>query len=201
MLKKYILLGLSLGFLATYLWVGVNLVASPTQQNIWRIKLRLPLFDEVNLPAYPLVRLAMSTSGRYVLSNTKWHSPYGEVFIHEAPVSLTITCTSCVLQFYGISKQPLRFENLNFKVQSNDDQLSGSVKIKQGNEQVELFFTGWLDHEGIDLKWSMPETRISTLISLLKAHSAVLQKAKITGGIALTGDLQWPSRRWSIIPD
>ncbi len=199
MFKKYSYLYVCLSFLATCLWV--YLAVSPTQQNVWRIKLHLPMFGAVNLPAYPLVRLATSTPGRYVLSNTEWHSPYGEVFIHEDSGALEITCASCVLQLSEISKQPLRFETLNLNVRSNEGQLSGSVKFKQDNGQIELLFTGWLDQEGIDLKWSMPKTRISTVISLLKAHSSVLKKAKITGEIALTGNLQWPSRRWSIVPD
>lgn len=179
---------------------GCYWIFNPLDQQAWRVRLHLPILGDLHVRAYPLLQLATSAPGKRLLNGTRWQSTHGMLVFHNDDGLVRVICEQCSMRIAELSPQPLQFDSVMLTLRGSNQELSGLVDLQNADNHLRLFYVAHIDMQGVNLGWSLPNTALTSLLMPLKTHSVVLQKAQVSGSLAATGTLQWPSRKWSAKP-
>jgi hypothetical protein len=190
-----VILSLLIGALALLGWL-----CNPVDKTAWRVSVHLPIVGVVQFRAFTLIQLATSDVGRKLLNHTQWKTKHGLVTLENQADVVQLNCIKCHVNLKGLSSKKVDFDTVNLSVKRVDEALSGELSIKSQAKAMHVLYTAHAHMQGIDINWTLPSTLLTDLLTRLKTHSAVIQKAHVTGTLAATGTLHWPSKRWSAKP-
>ena len=174
---------------------------NPLDQTAWRVSLNVPWLGSVKLRAEPILQLATSLPVRTLLHRVHWQSRYGVLYLQNTDDGFAIDCLECRFHLPELSKYPIQFDKLSLEVPDNNQPLSGWLELYSGQALARISYQGKLTSQGINLVWSLPKTPLKYLLKPLQSQSAIFRQVKVTGTLAATGTLKWPSRHWSVKPD
>lgn len=175
-------------------------LCNPADKTAWRVPVHLPVVGTVPIRAFALIQLATSSIGRSLLNHTQWQTKHGLVTLENQADTVQLNCTKCHINLKGFSSKAIELDAMNLTVKRVDEQLSGELTMTSEAKSMRALYTAQVHMQGIDLNWTLPSTLLADLLIPLKTHSATIQKAHVTGTLAATGTLHWPSKRWSAKP-
>jgi hypothetical protein len=173
---------------------------NPLDQTAWRIKINVPWLGEVSVRSAPLLQIARSLPVGIVLDKLHWHSRLGVLWLQNTEAGFILHCLDCRIHWPALAKQPILFTKLSLAV-SGEQYFSGWLTMHSGQTVTRIGYQGEQTAQGIKLVWSLPKTPLQDLLQALQTASPVFKHAKVTGTLAATGTLKWPSRHWSAKPD
>ena len=186
--------------LLTCMFALLGWLCNPADKTAWRVPVSLPIVGTLQMRALTLIQLATSNIGRKLFNHTHWQTKQGLITVENQADAVQLNCTKCHINLKGLSTKAIEFDAMNLTVKRVDEQLSGELTITSEAKSMQVLYTAQVHMQGIDLKWELPSTLLADLLIPLKTHSATIQKAHVTGTLAATGTLHWPSKRWSAKP-
>lgn len=190
-----LVLSLLAGMLALLAWLS-----NPLDKNAWRVPVSLPVIGTVQMRAFALIQLGTSPFSRSMLNHTQWQTKQGLITVENQADLMQLNCQKCHLNLKGLSSKPIAFDTMHLTVKRVGEQLSGELTLTSEAKTVRVLYAAQAHMQGIDLNWTLPSTLLADLLTPLKTHSPTIQKAHVTGTLAATGTLHWPSQHWSAKP-
>jgi hypothetical protein len=195
---------LTIAVVAITLLVGVvGLCAwlyQPFDKTAWRVKINLPVLGSVQVRAFALMQLATSTLGRTLFNNTQWNSKLGVIKLTDTTQFMALNCLKCHFSLKDLSPKAVEMDAINLTVNLHQHHLSGTLTTQSNGHTSRILYAGLVQMDGLDLRWSLPNSAIADLLAPLKSHSDIIQKAQVSGTLSADGTLHWPSRIWSANP-
>lgn len=188
-----VLLGILLSCVTLLAWIW-----QPFDQKAWRIQ--LPAAHGVAVRVIPLLMLATSAPGRWLLDRKSFSLHHGDIQLYDNN-GLRLLCHQCWLQARSVSFKPLVIPVLEISMHRQQHQFSGVLKAGDEQHIFQLQFDGWMSMRQVRLNWTLPKTPLSTLLRPLHAHSSAIATARVTGWLSASGTLRWPQPQWSAHPE
>jgi monofunctional glycosyltransferase len=187
-LMSLALLGL-LG-LAAWIWQPYDTLA-------WRVK--LPIAGGVQVRVVPVLMLATSAPGRWLLDRRAFNLHHGDIQLYDDH-GLRARCRNCSIEAKSVSDQPIVIPLVELGLQMQQKHIEGYLAIGEKPEAFTVDFTGKVSMRNLRLTWALPETPLPLLLKPLQAHSKVIEQAVVTGTLSAAGTLRWPRQEWSAQP-
>lgn len=172
-------------------------VWQPFDQAAWRVKLPLPGGMQVRV--VPVLMLATSAPGRWLLDRRAFSLHHGDIQLYDQQ-GLHVRCRQCWLEARAVSDQPLVIPQVELWIQMQQHQFKGRLRAGEAGKQFSLYFEGWASMRQVRLNWQLPATPLRTLLRPLHSHSAAIARAHVTGWMTASGTLRWPKPRWRAQP-
>lgn len=192
-LTLVVLLSVVLCILALAGWIW-----QPLDKLAWRVK--LPVAQGVAVRVVPLLMLATSSPGRWLLDRKSFSLNHGDIQLYDRD-GLRLLCRQCWLQAQSVSAKPLVIPLVELTMQRQQHQFNGVLKAGDDQHFFYIQFEGWASMRRVRLNWSLPKTALATLLRPLQAHSAAIAQAQVSGSLSANGTLRWPKPQWSAQPE
>jgi len=164
-----------------------------THGRAWTTQLRFAGFDfAVNVPA--LVRLATVPGVSYLLDGRSLATSAGNLQFMRDDGRLRLTCAPCALAHPDLSATPVRLR-LHLTIGRDGDAIDGTLLL----DTVTISYAGLLASDRIDLRWDLPATEASALLSVFASAIPEARYARIQGTLRAQGSISLPSRKSSIV--
>lgn len=158
---------------------------------------------QVGVPS--LIRLLTQPSLAPVLSHRPWQIGRNTYRIAhqadhnnaEAGSTLQIHCSPCWLTHRALADEPLQVPSISLSVQRHGEALQGhwAVGPVQGQWQ------GRLSQSGLQLQLQLPPTPVAQLYQTVASALPEVQRAHISGTLAVQATGHLPAQRWHIRPE
>lgn len=199
MLKKWclrliisLLIASLLAILGVAAWVW-----QPYDKTAWRVK--LPVGSGIQVRVLPMLMLATSPAGRWLLDKKGFSLHHGDVRLYDAD-GLRVHCQHCWLEAKSVSDKPLMLDSVALWLKLDGQQLNGYLLVDAANQPFKIDFEGKVTMRSLKLNWTLPATPLASLLSPLRAHSSAISQATVSGALSATGILRWPRQSWSVQP-
>lgn len=179
-----------LGALTAWVW-------QPFDREAWRVKLPLP--GGLQVRVVPVLMLATSAPGRWLLDRRAFSLHHGDIQLYDQQ-GLHIRCRQCWLEARAVSDQPVVIPLVELWIQVQQHQFKGRLRAGDDQHRFNITFDGWASMRRVRLNWQLPKTSLSTLLRPLHRHSGAIARAQVTGWMSATGSLRWPKPRWRLQP-
>lgn len=179
-----------IGF-AAWIW-------QPYDTTAWRVK--LPLGNAgIQVRVLPLLMLATSPAGRWWLDHKEFSLHQGEIRLYDAD-GLRVHCQHCWLVAKSVSEKPLMLDTVELWIKLDGQQLNGYLLAVSAQKRFKIAFDGKVTMRALKLDWTLPVTPLTHLLAPLRAHSAAIAQAEVSGMLMANGTLRWPKQSWSAQP-
>ncbi|WP_024930172.1 biosynthetic peptidoglycan transglycosylase [Methylophilus sp. OH31] len=199
MLKKWclrliisLLIACLLAVLGVAAWVW-----QPYDKTAWRVK--LPVGSGIQVRVLPMLMLATSPAGRWLLDKKGFSLHHGDVRLYDAD-GLRVHCQHCWLEAKSVSDKPLMLDSVALWLKLDGQQLNGYLLVDAANQPFKVDFEGKATMRSLKLNWTLSATPLASLLSPLRAHSSAISQATVSGALSATGILRWPRQSWSVQP-
>lgn len=182
---------LAIAGMAAWVW-------QPYDQTAWRV--RLPVLGGIQVRVVPLLMLATSAPGRWILDRQSFSVHHGDIQLHDAD-GLRVLCRHCWIEAKSVSDQPIILPLVEVGLQMQQQHVQGYLSVGETVPLFRINFEGLASMRSLRLNWELPETPLPALLEPLQAHSPVIAQAVVTGSLSATGTLRWPKQKWSAQPD
>ncbi|WP_047515635.1 biosynthetic peptidoglycan transglycosylase [Methylophilus sp. Q8] len=199
MLKKWclrliisLLIACLLAVLGVAAWVW-----QPYDKTAWRVK--LPVGSGIQVRVLPMLMLATSPAGRWLLDKKGFSLHHGDVRLYDAD-GLRVHCQHCWLEAKSVSDKPLMLDSVELWLKLDGQQLNGYLLVDAAKQPFKIDFEGKATMRSLKLNWTLPATPLASLLSPLRDHSEAISQATVSGSLSATGILRWPRQSWSVQP-
>jgi len=199
MLKKWclrliisLLIACLLAVLGVAAWVW-----QPYDKTAWRVK--LPVGSGIQVRVLPMLMLATSPAGRWLLDKKGFSLHHGDVRLYDAD-GLRVHCQHCWLEAKSVSDKPLMLDSVELWLKLDGQQLNGYLLVDAAKQPFTIDFEGKATMRSLKLNWTLPATPLASLLSPLRDHSEAISQATVSGSLSATGILRWPRQSWSVQP-
>ncbi|WP_019880721.1 MULTISPECIES: biosynthetic peptidoglycan transglycosylase [unclassified Methylophilus] len=199
MLKKWclrliisLLIACLLAILGVAAWVW-----QPYDKTAWRVK--LPVGSGIQVRVLPMLMLATSPAGRWLLDKKGFSLHHGDVRLNDAD-GLRVHCQHCWLEAKSVSDKPLMLDSVALWLKLDGQQLNGYLLVDAAKQPFKIDFEGKATMRSLKLNWTLPATPLASLLSPLRGHSEAISQATVSGSLSATGILRWPRQSWSVQP-
>jgi penicillin-binding protein 1A len=193
--------------LAIYLVVKLALAPSPGE---WPTRLKAgPFTLDVGVPT--AIRLATSSWFAPWLAGRSFQTEHGPVQVgwNEATTTLELDCAPCGAFVPALGDTPIRLDNLRFTARRDAGSLNGvleatpaatTVSSVAGDNVLRARWDGRLTQKTLQIHIDAPDAPIARWYSVLAPSLPELQRAKISGTLALRAQLDLPAYHLALIP-
>ncbi|WP_029147611.1 transglycosylase domain-containing protein [Methylophilus sp. 5] len=169
----------------------------PYDKTAWRVK--LPLGSGVQVRVLPMLMLATSPAGRWLLDKKGFSLHQGDIRLYDDD-GLRVHCQHCWLEAKSVSDQPLMLDSVELWLKLDGQQLTGSLLADAAENPFKIYFDGTVNMRSLRLRWTLPTTPLASLLAPLRQYSTTIAQAKVAGVLTAEGTLRWPRQRWSAQP-
>ena len=192
---------------AIYLIVKLALAPSPGE---WPTRVEAGPFSlEVGVPT--AIRLATSSWFAPWLAGRSFETDHGPVQVgwNEASTTLELECAPCSASVPALGNAPIRLDKLRFTARRDAGSLNGVVEATPGATTVSSVagdnvlrarWDGRLTQKTLQIHIDAPDAPIARWYSVLAPALPELQRAKISGTLALRAQLDLPGNRFALLP-
>lgn len=169
----------------------------PYDTKAWRIK--LPVAGGVQVRVVPVLMLATSAPGRWLLDKRAFNLHHGDIQLYDAD-GLRARCRQCWIEAKSISDQPIVIPMVELWLKMDQQHIHGDLTIGDPQPLFQIDFNGKVSMRNLKLTWQLPETPLQALLKPMQAHSTVIKQAIVTGTLSASGTMRWPKQEWSAQP-
>lgn len=187
-----LLAGILVALLALAGWVW-----QPYDTQAWRV--RLPVAGGVEVRVVPLLMMATSAPGRWILDRQAFSLNHGDIQLHDED-GLRVRCRHCWIEAKSVSDQPIVIPMLELWLQMDQQHIHGYLSVGDTQPLFKVDFNGKVSMRSLKLTWQLPSTPLQALLQPLQTHSAVIREAIVSGTLTASGTLRWPKQEWSAQP-
>ncbi len=187
-----VLITCSLAVLGVAAWIW-----QPYDHTAWRVK--LPVGSGIQVRVLPMLMLATSPAGRWLLDKKGFSLHHGDIRLYDAD-GLRVHCQHCWLEAKSVSDKPLMLDSVELWLKLDDQQLTGYLLADAATKPFKIYFDGTVTMRSLRLRWTLPTTPLASLLAPLRRHSPVIAQANVSGVLGAEGTLRWPKQRWSAQP-
>ena len=192
---------------AVYLVVKLALAPSPGE---WPTRVKAgPFTLDVGVPT--AIRLATSSWFAPWLAGRSFQTEHGPVHVgwNEATTTLELDCAPCSASVPALGTTPIRLDNLRFTARRDAGSLNGvleatpaatTVSSVAGDNVLRARWDGRLTQKTLQLHIDAPDAPIARWYSVLAPALPELQRAKISGTLALRAQLDLPANLLALHP-
>ncbi|KWT96887.1 MULTISPECIES: biosynthetic peptidoglycan transglycosylase [unclassified Variovorax] len=192
---------------AIYLVVKLALAPGPGE---WPTRIKAgPFALDVGVPT--AIRLATSSWFAPRLAGRTFQTGHGPVRVgwNEAAATLELDCAPCMAEVPALGNTPLRLDNLRFTARRDAGSLNGvleatpaatTVSSVAGDNVLRARWDGKLTQKSLQIHIDAPEAPIARWYSVLAPAIPELQRAKISGTLALRAQLDLPVNHLALHP-
>lgn len=192
---------------AIYLVVKLALAPSPGE---WPTRVKAgPFALDVGVPT--AIRLATSSWFAPWLAGRSFQTEHGPVHVgwNEATTTLELDCAPCSAAVPALGSTPIKLDNLRFTARRDAGSLNGvleatpaatTVSSVAGDNVLRARWDGRLTQKTLQLHIDAPEAPIARWYSVLAPALPELQRAKISGTLALRAQLDLPANLLALHP-
>jgi penicillin-binding protein 1A len=192
---------------AVYLIVKLALAPSPGE---WPTRVRAgPFTLDVGVPT--AIRLATSSWFAPWLAGRSFPTEHGPVHVgwNAATNTLELDCAPCSAFVPALGTTPIRLDNLRFTARRDAGSLNGvleatpaatTVSSVAGDNVLRARWDGRLTQKTLQIHIDAPDAPIARWYSVLAPSLPELQRAKISGTLALRAQLDLPAYHLALIP-
>ena len=170
------------------------------RQDAWTVTAHLPGGGTVRLRTTPLLRLATSQTGRWLLDGKAWHTRSGVLHFEDQDGGLLVACDDCRLHLPRFSTEDLRLPQVYLQLRRDGDKVDGWLSNADDDESPRIDFAGTLSAEALSLRWTLASAELSDLLENVESAVPEARNAVVRGRLAAKGSIELPSGRWSVSP-
>lgn len=190
LLTLFIVMVLTVLALVGWIW-------QPYDTQAWRIK--LPVADGVQVRVVPVLMLATSAPGRWLLDRRAFNLHHGDIQLYDED-GLRARCRHCSIEAKSVSDQPIVIPMVELWLQMDQQHIHGYLSVGENQPLFKIDFNGKVSMRSLKLTWELPQTPLQALLKPLQPHSQVIRDAIVAGSLTATGTLRWPKQEWSAQP-
>jgi len=192
---------------ALYLVVKLALAPSPGE---WPTRVEAGPFSlEVGVPT--AIRLATSSWFAPWLAGRSFETEHGPVQVgwNEAGTTLELECAPCSASVPALGNAPIRLDKLRFTARRDAGSLNGVIEATPGATTVSSVagdnvlrarWDGRLTQKALQIHIDAPDAPIARWYSVLAPELPELQRARISGTLALRAQLDLPANHLALHP-
>ena len=192
---------------AIYLVVKLALAPSPGE---WPTRVEAGPFSlEVGVPT--AIRLATSSWFAPWLAGRSFETEHGPVQVgwNEAGTTLELECAPCSASVPALGNAPIRLDKLRFTARRDAGSLNGVIEATPGATTVSSVagdnvlrarWDGRLTQKALQIHIDAPDAPIARWYSVLAPELPELQRARISGTLALRAQLDLPANHVALHP-
>ncbi|MDR6534535.1 biosynthetic peptidoglycan transglycosylase [Variovorax soli] len=192
---------------AIYLVVKLALAPSPGE---WPTRVEAGPFSlEVGVPT--AIRLATSSWFAPWLAGRSFETEHGPVQVgwNEAGTTLELECAPCSASVPALGNAPIRLDKLRFTARRDAGSLNGVIEATPGATTVSSVagdnvlrarWDGRLTQKALQIHIDAPDAPIARWYSVLAPELPELQRARISGTLALRAQLDLPANHLALHP-
>jgi monofunctional glycosyltransferase len=176
--------------LAVWIW-------QPYDTQAWRV--RLPVAGGVQVRVVPVLMLATSAPGRWLLDRQAFNLHHGDIQLYDED-GLRARCRHCSIEAKSVSDQPIVIPMIELWLQMDQQHIYGYLSLGEAEPLFTINFNGKVSMRSLKLTWELPQTPLQALLKPLQPHSQIIRDAIVSGSLSASGTLRWPKQEWSAQP-
>jgi len=180
--------------------VAVALHALQPAPDEWKTSVRFgPWRRELSMPG--LIRWAAHPLAAPLLEGRSLHTRVGHWQLHRAGHHIEAVCAPCRMRLPALGPAPLQLSRAHvIAAHEGAGRFAGTLTVADRGHEAQLWFTAQLDRRGADVRFTLAETPMATLVRVFGHDLAEAERVQVTGTLAFVATARWPEGTWRAKP-